>query len=53
MTVCYPFISCFVFKNKTVENGEKQQKILSCKNDKNHSAYTFQYEQIFYILDSL
>ena len=40
MTDCSLFISCsVVFKNKTVENGKKQQKILSCKNDKNHSAY--------------
>ena len=31
MTVCSLFISCSVFKNKTVENGEKQQKILSVK----------------------
>ena len=39
MTIFSPFISCSVFKNKTVENGEKRQKFLSCKNDKNHSAY--------------
>ena len=39
MIVCSPFTSCSVLKNKTVENGEKQQKVLSCKNDKNHSAY--------------
>ena len=39
MTVYSPFISCSVFKNKMVENGENQQKFLSCINDKNHSAY--------------
>ena len=39
MRVGSVFTSCSVLKNKTVENCKKQQKPLSCKNDKNHSAY--------------
>ena len=38
ITVCSPFIPCSVCKYKTAENGEKQQKFLFCKNDKDHSA---------------
>ena len=31
MTFCSPFISCSVFKNKTVENGKKSKKFYLAK----------------------